>query len=61
MVGHAIIKVVGVGGAGCNAIRRMIAARVQEVEFIAVNSDTQALVASLAPVRLRSGSASAIS
>ncbi len=55
MADHAIIKVVGVGGAGCNAIRRMVAARVQEVELIAVNSDTQALVASLAPVRLRLG------
>ncbi len=52
---HAIIKVVGVGGAGCNAINRMIASRVQEVEFIAVNTDNQALVGSLAPVKIRIG------
>ena len=52
---HAIIKVVGVGGAGCNAVGRMVAARVQEVEFIAVNTDTQALVAALAPVTIRLG------
>jgi len=52
---HAIIKVVGVGGAGCNAVGRMVAARVQEVEFIAVNTDTQALVAAQAPVTIRLG------
>ncbi len=52
---HAIIKVVGVGGAGCNAINRMIASRVQEVEFIAVNTDNQALVSSLAPIKIRIG------
>jgi len=55
MADHAIIKVVGVGGAGCNAMNRMLAARVQEVEFIAVNSDTQALIASQAPVKIRLG------
>jgi len=52
---HAIIKVVGVGGAGCNAINRMIASRVQEVEFIAVNTDNQALVSTLAPIKIRIG------
>ncbi len=53
---HAIIKVVGVGGAGCNAINRMIASRnQQEVEFIAVNTDYQVLAASLAPVKVRIG------
>ncbi len=52
---HAIIKVVGVGGAGCNAINRMISSRMQEVEFIAVNTDNQALVGSLAPVKIRIG------
>ena len=52
---HAIIKVVGVGGGGCNAINRMIAARMQEVEFIAVNTDNQALLHSQAAVKIRIG------
>jgi len=55
MADHAIIKVVGVGGAGCNALDRLIAARVQEVEAIAVNTDAQALIASLAPTKLHIG------
>src|SRR5579884_2715865 len=52
---HAIIKVVGVGGGGCNAINRMIATRMQEVEFIAVNTDNQVLSGSMAPVKIRIG------
>ncbi|HVA89832.1 MAG TPA: cell division protein FtsZ [Chloroflexota bacterium] len=52
---HAIIKVIGVGGGGCNAINRMISARVQEVEFIAVNTDNQALLHSNAAVKVRIG------
>src|SRR5579859_2232148 len=52
---HAIIKVIGVGGAGCNAINRMIAARLQEVEFIAVNTDNQVLLHSQAAVKIRIG------
>ncbi len=52
---HAIIKVVGVVGGGCNAINRMIAARMQEVEFIAINTDNQALLGSMAPVKIRVG------
>jgi cell division protein FtsZ len=52
---HAVIKVVGVGGAGCNAINRMIQARMQEVEFIAVNTDRQALLNSQAPLKLPIG------
>ncbi len=51
----AQIKVVGVGGGGSNAIDRMIADGVQGVEFITVNTDAQALVHSLAPVRIRIG------
>ncbi|MCG8346147.1 MAG: cell division protein FtsZ [Chloroflexales bacterium] len=51
----AQIKVVGVGGGGSNAIDRMIADDVQGVEFITVNTDAQALVHSLAPVRIRIG------
>src|SRR5205823_4528290 len=48
-------KVVGVGGGGCNAVNRMIATRMQEVEFIAVNTDNQVLVGSMAPVKIRIG------
>jgi len=49
----AIIKVVGVGGGGCNALNRMIEAGVKGVEFIAVNTDGQALRACKAPVRIQ--------
>ncbi|MHB1295476.1 MAG: cell division protein FtsZ [Anaerolineae bacterium] len=48
----AAIKVVGVGGGGSNAVNRMIDAGLTGVEFIAVNTDTQALTRSQAPVRL---------
>ncbi|MBX6341145.1 MAG: cell division protein FtsZ [Thermomicrobiaceae bacterium] len=51
----ARIKVVGVGGGGGNAVNRMIASGVEGVEFIAVNTDAQALVNSLAPVTVRLG------
>lgn len=51
----AVIKVVGVGGGGVNAVNRMIAAGLQNVEFIAVNTDVQALQASDASVRLDIG------
>jgi len=53
----AKIKVVGVGGGGQNAINRMIEAGLGGVEFIAVNTDGQALQMSNASVRLRIGSA----
>lgn len=46
---QAVIKVLGVGGAGGNAINRMILAGVQGVEFVTLNTDRQALEASLAP------------
>jgi cell division protein FtsZ len=49
----ALIKVIGVGDGGCNAVNRMIAAGVRGVEFIAVNTDGQALRASQAGVRLQ--------
>ncbi len=51
----AQIKVLGVGGGGSNAVNRMIEASLQGVEFIAVNTDAQALVLSNAPVRIRIG------
>ena len=51
----ASIRVIGVGGAGSNAVNRMIAESVRGVEFIAVNTDNQALSRSNAPVRVRIG------
>ena len=49
------IKVVGVGGGGCNAVNRMIEARVAGVEFVGINADAQALVGCQAESRLRIG------
>ncbi len=51
----AKIKVVGVGGAGCNAVDRMIDEGLQGVEFIAINTDAQALMLSKATTRVRVG------
>jgi cell division protein FtsZ len=51
----AQIKVMGVGGGGSNAVDRMIEAGVKGVEFIAVNTDAQALLHSTAPRRIRIG------
>jgi len=51
----AVIKVVGVGGGGVNAVNRMIEAGLQGVEFIAVNTDAQALLMSDADVKLDIG------
>jgi cell division protein FtsZ len=51
----AVIKVVGVGGAGLNAVNRMIDAGISQVEFIAVNTDMQALHMSDAPVKIHIG------
>ena len=51
----ARIKVIGVGGGGGNAVNRMIAARMEGVEFIAANTDRQALQLSQAPVKLQLG------
>ncbi len=51
----ALIKVVGVGGGGSNAVNRMIRAELMGVEFIAVNTDAQALLLSDAPHKLRVG------
>ncbi len=53
----AKIKVIGVGGAGGNAINNMIASNLQGVKFIAANSDAQALEISKAPVRIQLGEA----
>ena len=51
----AVIKVVGVGGGGVNAVNRMIEAGLRGVEFIAVNTDAQALLMSDADVKLDVG------
>ncbi len=51
----ARIKVVGVGGGGCNAVDRMIDEGLQGVDFMAVNTDAQALMLSKAPMRVRIG------
>ncbi|MCB0105467.1 MAG: cell division protein FtsZ [Caldilineaceae bacterium] len=51
----ANIKVIGVGGGGQNAVNRMIEEGIHGVEFIAVNTDSQALMLSAAPIRLRIG------
>ncbi len=51
----AKLKVIGVGGAGGNAINRMIGAGLRGVDFIAANTDVQALNQSLAPTRLQVG------
>ena len=53
--GSAIIKVIGVGGGGNNAVNRMIDAGIKGVEFIAVNTDKQALQISRAGARIQIG------
>jgi cell division protein FtsZ len=52
---NAVIKVVGVGGAGGNAVNNMIRAGIEDVDFIAANTDSQALQANLAPVKIQLG------
>ncbi len=54
-VQSANIKVIGVGGGGGNAINRMVMANIKGVDFIAANTDAQALKYSLAPQRLQLG------
>ena len=51
----AVIKIVGVGGGGVNAVNRMIGVGLKGVEFIAVNTDAQALLMSDADVKLDIG------
>jgi len=51
----ARIKVIGVGGGGCNAVNRMIAEGLNGVEFISINTDAQALMDSKAQTRVRIG------
>ncbi len=51
----AKIRVVGVGGAGCNAVNTMIEAALDRVDFIAANTDIQALAANKAPMKIQIG------
>ena len=51
------IKVIGVGGAGCNAINRMFDVNLRNIELIAVNTDLQSLNANKAPFKLQIGEA----
>src|SRR5258708_14354353 len=53
--GAARIVVMGVGGGGSNAVNRMIQAGGRGVEFVAINTDTQALARSEAPTRIHIG------
>ena len=52
---YAVIKVVGVGGGGTNAVNRMVDAGLKGVEFIAVNTDAQALQMCDADLKLQVG------
>lgn len=54
-VNSAVIKVMGVGGGGCNAINSMIESGIKTAEFIAVNTDNQALLLSKAETRIQIG------
>jgi len=51
----AKIKVIGLGGAGCNAITRMVREQIRGVEFIGMNTDAQALAITEAPTRIQLG------
>lgn len=55
---QAVIKVLGIGGAGCNAVNRMIQEGLVGVDFVAMNTDAQALDQSLAPKRYQLGESS---
>ena len=52
---NAVIRVIGIGGGGCNAVNRMIDTGVRGVNFIAINTDNQALERSKAETRIRIG------
>ena len=52
---HAVIKVIGVGGGGANAVNRMITSGLKNIEFIAANTDAQALLLSEADLKIDIG------
>ena len=54
-MGNAKIRVVGIGGGGCNAVNTMIRAGLEGVEYVVANTDAQALNASLAPTKIQLG------
>jgi cell division protein FtsZ len=54
-VGQPVLRVVGVGGAGVNAVNRMVEAQVEGVEFVAINTDLQSLQQSTADLTLHIG------
>jgi cell division protein FtsZ len=56
-VGHPVLRVVGVGGAGVNAVNRMVEADISGVEFLAINTDLQSLQLSAADETLHIGDA----
>lgn len=51
----ATIKVIGVGGSGGNAVKRMIEAKLKGIEFVAINTDAQALAHNEAPIKIQIG------
>ncbi|MBA7602995.1 Cell division protein FtsZ [subsurface metagenome] len=51
----AKIKVLGLGGGGCNAVSRMVQAEIQGVDFIGINTDAQALLSTEVPTRIQIG------
>ena len=51
----AVIKVIGVGGAGNNAVNRMVDSGIEGVEFVAINTDKQALMLSKASTKIQIG------
>ncbi len=54
-INPAKIKVIGLGGGGCNAITRMVQEEIRGVEFVAVNTDSQAMAITEAPTRIQLG------
>ncbi|MEK7354681.1 MAG: cell division protein FtsZ [Chloroflexota bacterium] len=55
MPSPARIKVIGLGGSGCNAVTRMVREQIRGVEFIAMNTDAQQLEVTEAPIRIQIG------
>ena len=53
--GPAKIKVIGLGGGGCNAVTRMVQEEIKGVEFVAMNTDAQAMALTEAPIRIQLG------
>lgn len=51
----AVIRVIGVGGSGCSAVTRMINSKLRGVDFIAINTDAQALAFNEAPIKIQIG------